>query len=96
MKEVGEDEHVSALLLGVRGIEAMRRWPPGVEGMGVRRCTRIVGALAPGVRGGARSLGPDVGVGVVARDMVEMFRCGGESEEDVSVLEGDYIYPGET
>lgn len=62
VNDVGDEEHASprALLPGVRGIEAIRRWPPGVEGMGVRRCTRIVEPGvpgAPGVRAGGSRLG---------------------------------------
>lgn len=54
VKDVGDEEQISAMLLGVRGIEDVRRWPPGVEGTGVLRWTRIAGAPSmwmPGVRG---------------------------------------------
>ena len=54
VNEEGDDEQGRTLLPGVRGREAMRRWPPGVEGMGGARCTRIdePGVFAaPGTRG---------------------------------------------
>ena len=71
--EVGDDEHGSTLLPGVRGSEAMRRWLEGVEGTGGCRWTRIAepgapgapGVLgAPGVRGspGVRGGRPMLGV----------------------------------
>lgn len=75
-KVLGEDEQTRALLLGVCGTEETRLLPPGVDGAGVLRRARMADlgvalALALGVLGGAGSLGPAVGVGVVARSMVE-------------------------
>lgn len=82
MKTAGDDEQIVVLVLGVRGIETLRLWPPGVDGASVLRWTRMVEldvalALALGVPNGAGSLGP-LGAGVVARSMVEVFSVGGE------------------
>jgi hypothetical protein len=60
---------VSGLVPGVRGVEAMRRWP-GVEGIGVLRCTDMLVELLPGVLGTAKSLEP--GTGVVERVMTKI------------------------
>ena len=95
VKAPGSTEHaVSGEVPGVRGmlLEGMCRCaPPGVEGIGVWRCTRMVASgvvglmvvLAPGVLGAAVA---GDGVGVVARAIVERV-CGdergdGESEEE--------------
>lgn len=61
VNEVGDDEQGSTLLPGVRGREAIRRRPHGVEGRGVLRWMRIV---EPGVLGtpGALSGRPLLGV----------------------------------
>lgn len=60
MNEDGDDEQGRTLQPGVRGKEAMRRRPPGVEGIGGARCTRIIELeilFAPGVRGVSPLLG---------------------------------------
>jgi hypothetical protein len=49
--EVGDDEHGSTLLEGVRGCEAMRWWLEGVEGTGGCRWMRIVEPGVPGAPG---------------------------------------------
>lgn len=104
MNGEGDDAHDKTLLPGVRGREAMRRWP-GVDGGGGARWTRIVepgvlgkpGVLgACGVRGGRPLLGATSAPGVCGGSRSLGWVCNsGVVERDMVGSAGGYGGEGE-